>query len=74
MKKVTTYSGAVYIVEGSKVTGGSKGLKDGTLQAPPMIGRSMTIATPERHHLNPHFGTAGVMTSTVISIEEMEHD
>lgn len=71
MKKITTYSGAVYMVDGSKVTGGSKNLTDGILTSPIVIGTIMLIHTPERCHLNPHFDKAGVMTSEIVSIEEI---
>lgn len=71
MKKITTYSGAVYYIDGTKITGGSKKLKNGELLVGPIVGRSMYIYTPERHHLNPHFSTAGVTTSYVVSIEDV---
>ena len=74
MKKITTYSGAVYMVDGSKVTGGSKDLQDGVIASVPIVGQCMLIYTPERHHLNPHFGTAGVQTSKVVSIEDIDND
>ena len=71
MKKITTYSGAIYYLDGVKITGGSKKLKDGELLMGPVIGQSMMISTPERHHLNPHFATAGVTSSMVMRIEDV---
>jgi len=72
MKIITTYSGAVYKLhdDGRTITGGSKDLKDGHLLTEPRVGHTMMISTPERHHLNPHFGTAGVITTRIISIED----
>ena len=71
MKKITTSSGAVYYLEGTKITGGSKKLKDGEILVEPVVGHCMLLATPERLHLNPHFSTAGVMSSQVVSIENV---
>ena len=75
MKKVTTYSGAVYYLDDNrKITGGSKKLRNGELLFPlePIIGASMMISAPERGHLNPRFEEPGVTTSHVVSIEEVE--
>ena len=74
MKKITTYSGAVYFLDGRKITGGSKKLRNGALLFPiaPITGASMMISAPERGHLNPRFEEPGVTTSHVVSIEEVE--
>ena len=73
MKKITTYSGAVYFLDGRKITGGSKRLKDGELLFPPepIIGKSMMISAPERGYLNPRFEEPGVTTSMVMRIEDV---
>ena len=74
MKKITTYSGAVYyLYNDRKITGGSKKLRSGELLFPlePIIGVSMMISAPERGHLNPRFEEPGVTTSYVVKIEEV---
>ncbi|KKN14523.1 hypothetical protein LCGC14_0995260 [marine sediment metagenome] len=71
MLTITTESGAVYYIEGSNVRGGSLEIQKGTLiSGEPFIGQIMLIETPERHHLNPHFSTAGVQTTPIVEIEE----
>ena len=70
--RVTTFSGAVYYIEGERVTGGSRDLTDGKLLVGPYIGASMFIDTPERGHLNPSFRYPSLQTSYVVSIEEVE--
>ena len=73
MKKITTYSGAVYhLHDDGKVTGGSRDLVNGTLLVGPFMGQSMLISTPERGHLNPRYEMPSVQTSYVIEIEEVE--
>ena len=68
--KVTTESGAVYHVNGDKVTGGSKNLKNGRLLSLAVrTGMPMLISTPERGHLNPHFSNPCVMSTPVVKIE-----
>ena len=71
MQKITTKSGAIYYVHDIRVMGGSKHLIDGKLAQEPEIGHSLKVFTPERHHLNPHFGTAGVISSQIVTIEEI---
>lgn len=50
MIKVTTISGAIYIINNDgKVTGGSLNLKNGKLMSgPPKLKHSLIIETPER--------------------------
>jgi len=72
MLRVTTYSGAVYYIDGDKVTGGSRNLTDGRLISHAVIHRSMMIETPERAHLYPEFGQPGLTTSHVVTIEEID--
>ncbi len=67
--RVTTYSGAIYVVEGNKVAGGSKNLKGGTLLYPVRCGDSMLISAPERGHLNPDFKNPSVLSTPVVKIE-----
>ena len=67
--KVTTLSGAVYHISGDKVTGGSKGLKDGRLLRPVSLGAPLLISAPERGHLHPEFRMPGVTSTDVVSIE-----
>ena len=71
-KKITTYSGAVYILQedGRTITGGSKNLKDGHLLTEPRIGGSMQISAPERGQLHPEYRWPGVTSSYVVSIED----
>ncbi|MCH7559793.1 MAG: hypothetical protein IIC67_00230 [Thaumarchaeota archaeon] len=78
MKKVTTFSGAIYIISDSgKVTGGSKDLKNGKLVfGPPVVGKSLLIETPERVALRdipPPEGDAipCVVSSRVVEITEI---
>ena len=73
MKKITTCSGATYILhnDGRTITGGSKKLRDGHLLTEPNIGSSMLISTPERLHVTPFYDWPGVGTSMVIKIEEI---
>ncbi len=66
--QVTTASGAVYLVAGEKVMGGSKNLKDGRLLYPVRSGHSMLISTPERSHLNPHYKNPSVISTPVVKI------
>ena len=72
MLRVTTHSGAVYYIEGAKVTGGSKNLVDGKLVGIVSLYASMMIDTPERAHLYPDLDQPGVVTSHVVSIEEVD--
>jgi hypothetical protein len=67
--KITTESGAVYVVDGSLVTGGSKNLRNGRLARPVRMGIPLLIYTPERAHLNPHFTNPAVQSTPVIDIE-----
>jgi hypothetical protein len=69
MLQVTTASGAIYMVDGLKVMGGSKKLKDGKLLYPVQLGDSMLISTPEREHLNPNFTNPAVLSTPVTRIE-----
>ncbi|KKM25860.1 hypothetical protein LCGC14_1590690 [marine sediment metagenome] len=76
MLKVTTHSGAVYIIsDAGKVTGGSKDLKNGVLvSGPPVVGDTLLMQTPERiplRELPPPSdpAVAHVRSSTIISIE-----
>lgn len=78
MKKVTTFSGAIYIISDSgKVTGGSKDLKNGKLVfGPPVVGKSLLIETPERVALRdippPEDGVIPcVVSSRVVEIENI---
>jgi hypothetical protein len=65
---VTTESGAIYIIDGDKVTGGSKELKDGTLLNPPVqINKSLLIDTPERER--PGVVRPVVRSTAVVKIE-----
>ena len=72
MLQITTYSGAVYYVDGTKVTGGSRNLVDGKLVSPVRLRASMMIGTPERAHLFPDFDQPGLVTSHIVSIEEID--
>ena len=75
MKKITTYSGAVYhLHDDGIITGGSRDLVDGRLLYGPFMGQSMLVYTPERAHLNPRYETPSVSTSYVVDIEEVEND
>lgn len=65
---VRTESGACYLIEGTRVMGGSKDLHNGKLIFPVQLGDSMLIATPERAHLNPTFEYPCVMSSKVVEI------
>ena len=71
-KKITTYSGAVYILQedGRTITGGSKELKEGHLLTQPIVGQSMMISAPERAWRHPNYRWPGVTSSYVISIED----
>lgn len=66
---VKTESGALYLVDGDKVMGGSKNLKDGKLVLPVRLNHSMLMLTPERAHHNPHFKNPAVMSTPVVEIE-----
>ena len=66
--QVTTESGAIYLIDGKKVMGGSKKLKDGRLLYPVQVGDSMLISTPERTHLNPHYKDPSVVSTPVVKI------
>ena len=75
MLKVTTHSGAVYIISNDdKVTGGSKGLKNGLLVSGwPIVGDTLLMQTPERIPLRtlppPRDPlVAHVRSSTIVSI------
>ena len=70
--QVTTASGAVYLIDGDKVMGGSKNLKDGKLLYPVRSGHSMLISTPERTHLNPHYKNPSVISTPVVKIEPVK--
>jgi len=72
--RVTTASGAVYLVTDDKVTGGSKNLKNGKLLYPVQCGDSMLIFTPERSHLNPHFKNPSVLSTPVMKIEPVNEE
>jgi len=73
MRRVTTASGAVYrITDDGIVTGGSRNLRRGRLIAPIVPGRPMLIQTPERADLFPDFRDPGIITSTVVTIEEVD--
>lgn len=69
MLEVTTYSGSVYYVEGTKITGGSRNLTDGRLISPVIILTSMMIETPERAYLHPERERPGITTSHVVRIK-----
>lgn len=71
LQQVTTASGAIYYVDGLKVMGGSKKLKDGKLLYPVRLGDSMLIFTPERLHLNPAFKNPSVLSTPVARIEPL---
>ena len=66
--EITTASGAVYILTGSRITGGSKNLQDGTILYMPNVGDSMLIFAPERGHLNPRFKNPSVLSTPVVDI------
>lgn len=70
IKQVTTESGAIYtLLFDGTVQGGSKKLEAGKLTNPPVsVGKCMIMLTPERFRLNPHFGTAGVISTPVVEI------
>jgi len=68
--KITTESGAIYYLYAqSKITGGSKNLKNGTLLNAAILGRSLLISTPERQAQNPTAVMPGVTSSRVVNIE-----
>lgn len=70
MRVVTTESGAVYVIDEDRVTGGSKNLKRGVLaNSPVSIGKSMVILAQERAHLNPQYKEPAVMSTPVVQIE-----
>lgn len=79
MKKVTTFSGAIYIIgDDGKVTGGSKNLKNGKLifPRPSLVGQPLLIETPERVPLRdmPHpieGAIPAVQSSYVVEIEDI---
>ena len=71
MQKITTKSGAIYYVHDIRVMGGSKNLQNGKLAAVPDIGHSLKIFTPERAHLHPEYHTTGVISSPIVTIEEI---
>jgi hypothetical protein len=66
--KVTTQSGAVYMID-DKVVGGSKNLVNGRLLYPVRLGDAMLILTPERAHLNPNFKNPSVLSTPVTRID-----
>jgi hypothetical protein len=72
MKRVITYSGAVYYIDGDKVTGGSKNLKDGRLIGPLRMGSCLLIDTPERAQANPTAIQPAVRSSVVIAMEDVD--
>ena len=74
MKEITTESGAIYYLDGRTVSGGSKNLQRGNLILPPagpLVGHPMLIFTPERGHLNPEFANPSVLSTRVVSIEDV---
>ena len=71
MQKITTYSGAIYYLNGRTITGGSKKLKEGHLLVAPAIGNSLLVSAPERQHLNPLYRVPGVTSSMVVKIENI---
>ena len=73
MQKIITKSRTIYYIHDIRVMGGSKELKNGKLATEPQIGHPLLVFTPERHHLNPHFNTAGVISTEIISIEEISN-
>ena len=74
MLQVTTISGAIYMIDGTIVTGGSKNLESGKLLYPVQLGDSMLIFAPERSHLNPSFKNPSVLSTPVMKIEPINKE
>ncbi len=72
MLKITTKSGAVYYLHNNgAISGGSLGVKEGRPFYKPFVGQPLLIHTPERGHLNPDFQMPSVVSTVVVSIEEV---
>lgn len=69
--KITTQSGAEYIfdVDTLRITGGSLGIKEGTLRGDITIGEPLIISTGERHPLHPEFAEPGVVSMPVTDVQ-----
>lgn len=69
--RVTTFSGAEYLILGNRVIGGSKNLKNGRLVNIPRVGEPLLIQTPERLQVHPNFVDPHVVSSYVVKIEAL---
>lgn len=69
--KITTRSGAEYIldIDDNRITGGSLGIKEGTLQGEVILGEPLMISTWERHPLHPERADPGVASTPVVDVQ-----